>query len=54
MNTTISTKLAALVMALSVNSLIIAAVGYLFEIQAHPQMSVIAFARHIATYSWFA
>jgi hypothetical protein len=54
MNTTISTKLTALALALSANCLIIAAVGYLFEIQAHPQMSVISFARHVATYQWFA
>jgi hypothetical protein len=54
MNTTISTKLTAFVIALAANSLIIGAVGYLFEIQSHPQMSVIAFARHIAGSQWFA
>ncbi|HEX3948248.1 MAG TPA: hypothetical protein VHW95_00190 [Steroidobacteraceae bacterium] len=54
MNTTISTKLTALAMALSANCLIMAAVGFLFEIQSHPHMSVISFARHIATYQWFA
>jgi len=32
------------------NSLIIGAVGYLFEIQSHPQLSALAFARQVATY----
>jgi hypothetical protein len=50
---TISSKLAAFAMALAVNSLIMGAVGYLFEIQSHPQMSVIAFARQLAAHQWF-
>jgi hypothetical protein len=52
MNTTISSKFAALVMALAVNSLIMGAVGYLFEIQSHPHMSVISFARQLAAHQW--
>lgn len=46
---TISNKLAALVMALSVNSLIMGAVGYLFEVQSHPHLSVLSFATQLAT-----
>jgi hypothetical protein len=53
MNTTISSKLAALAIALAINSLIMGAVGFLFEIQAHPHMSVIAIARQLAAHQWF-
>jgi hypothetical protein len=49
----ISFKLAALTIALIMNSLIMGAVGYLFEIQSHPHMSVISFARQIAAHQWF-
>ena len=48
-----SSKLAALAMALTVNSLIMGAVGFLFEIQSHPHVSVISFARQLATHQWF-
>jgi hypothetical protein len=53
MNTTISSKFAALAIALAMNSLIMGAVGYLFEIQSHPHMSVISFARRLAAHQWF-
>jgi len=49
---TISSKLSALAMALAVNSVIMGAVGYLFEIQSHPHMSVISFARLIVAHQW--
>ncbi len=42
---TISTKLTALVAALVMNSLIMGAVGFLFELQSHPHMSAISFAK---------
>jgi hypothetical protein len=54
MNNTISSKFAAFAMALAMNSLIIGAVGYLFEIQAHPHLSVISFARQLAAHQWFS
>jgi len=41
-------------MALTVNSLIMGAVGYLFEIQSHPHVSVISFARQVVTHQWFS
>jgi hypothetical protein len=50
---TLSSKLTAFVMALTVNSLIMGAVGYLFEIQSHPHLSVFLFARQVATHQWF-
>jgi hypothetical protein len=53
MNTTISSKLAALAISLALNSLIMGAVGYLFEIQSHPHMSVISFAQQLAAHQWF-
>jgi hypothetical protein len=52
-NTTMSSKLAAVAAALLMNSLIMGAVGYLFEIQSHPHLSVISFARQVATHQWF-
>jgi hypothetical protein len=53
MNTTISSKLTAVAAALLMNSLIMGAVGYLFEIQSHPHLSVVSFARQVATHQWF-
>lgn len=50
---TLSSKFTALLAAAVMNSLIMGAVGYLFEIQSHPHMSVIAFARQVATHQWF-
>ena len=52
MNTMISSKLAAVTIALAINSLIMGAVGYLFEIQSQPHMSVISFARAVVTHQW--
>jgi hypothetical protein len=51
--TTLSSKLTALAIALAVNSLIMGAVGYLFEIQSHPHLSVISFAHKLAAHQWF-
>ena len=50
---TLSTKLTALAAALVTNGLIMGAVGYLFELQSHPHMSVVSFAERIATHQWF-
>jgi len=49
---TISSKCTALVAAVVMNSLIMGAVGYLFEIQSHPHMSVISFARAVVAHQW--
>jgi hypothetical protein len=49
---TLSSKLTAFVMALTVNSLIMGSVGYLFAIQSHPHMSVLSFARAVMTHQW--
>jgi hypothetical protein len=50
---TLSSKLTALAAALVMNSLIMGAVGFLFEIQSHPSLSVMSFAREIVTQQWF-
>lgn len=50
---TISSKLGALAAALLMNGLILSAVGYLFEMQAQPHLSVVSFARQLAAHQWF-
>jgi len=50
----LSSKLTTLAAALVMNSLIMGAVGYLFEIQSHPHMSVISFARQVVAHQWFS
>jgi hypothetical protein len=49
---TISAKLTSFAAALVVNSLIMGAVGFLFELQSHPQLTVVAFARSVAAHQW--
>jgi uncharacterized membrane protein YphA (DoxX/SURF4 family) len=51
--TTLSSKLAALAIALTVNSLIMGAVGFLFELQSHPHLTVVSFARQFVRHQWF-
>jgi hypothetical protein len=51
---TLSSKLATLAAALVMNSLIMGAVGFLFELQSQPHLSAISFARHIAAHQWFS
>jgi hypothetical protein len=51
---TLSSKLTGLAAVLLMNGLIMGAVGYLFEIQSHPHMSVISFARAVATHQWLS
>jgi hypothetical protein len=51
---TLSSKFTAFAAALAMNSLIMGALGYLFEIQSHPQMSVLSFARSVVTHQWLS
>lgn len=46
----ISSRLTALAAALVMNGLIMGAVGFLFEIQSHPHMSVMSLARQVVTH----
>jgi hypothetical protein len=48
----LSSKLTALAAALLMNSLIMGTLGYLFEIQSHPHLTVVSFARAVATHHW--
>lgn len=50
MTTRLSAKLAALVIALMVNTLIIGGVAYLFEAQTHEHTSLFSMAKHIAKF----
>jgi hypothetical protein len=50
---TLTTKLTAFTAALVMNSLIMGALGFLFEIQSHPNMSVVSFAKAVAAHQWF-
>ena len=52
--TTLSSKLTAFSAALIVNGLVMGALGYLFEIQSHPHMSLISFARAVAVHQWLS
>jgi hypothetical protein len=47
---TLSSKLTALAAALVMNTLIMGAVGFLFELQSHPH--VVSFAAAAATHQW--
>jgi hypothetical protein len=49
---TLSSKFPALAAAFLVNSLIMGAVGYLFELQSHPQLTVASFARAVVAHQW--
>jgi hypothetical protein len=51
---TLSSKLSAFTAALLINGLVMGAVGYLFEIQSHPHLSVVSFAKAVATHQWFS
>jgi hypothetical protein len=48
----LSNKLTAFGAALVMNSLIMGAVGFLFEIQSHPHMSVMSFAKAVVAHQW--
>jgi hypothetical protein len=52
MNTRISAKLAALAIALMMNSLIIGGVAYLFDAQSQQHLTVMSFAKQLAHFQW--
>lgn len=52
MTTRISAKLAALAIALMMNSMIIGGVAYLFDAQSQPHLSVSSFAKQLAQFQW--
>jgi hypothetical protein len=48
----LSSKLTALAAALVMNSLIMGAVGFLFELQSRPHLTMLSFARQLVTHQW--
>ncbi len=51
---TLSSKLTAFAAALGMNGLVFGALGYLFSLQAHPNMSAIAFAKAVVAQQWLS
>jgi hypothetical protein len=52
MNTRISSKLAALAIALAMNGFVLGGVAYLFDAQSRPHASLISLAKQIASCRW--
>jgi hypothetical protein len=52
MNTRISAKLAALAIAMMMNSLIIGGVAYLFDAQAHQHSGATSLVKQSAAFQW--
>jgi hypothetical protein len=52
MNTRISSKLAALAIALMMNGVVIGGVAYLFDAQTQLHLSVFTFAKQMAAFQW--
>jgi hypothetical protein len=51
---TVSSKITAFAAALAVNGLILSALGYLFALQSHPNMSAIAVAKAFVAHQWLS
>jgi hypothetical protein len=51
---TISSKLTAFAAAIVMNGIIMTAVGYLFALQSHPDLSALAFAHKAVAHQWLS
>ena len=51
---TLSSKLTAFAAALAINGLGLSALGYLFALQGHPNMSAVAFAKAVVAHQWLS
>jgi hypothetical protein len=51
---TLSSKLTAFTAALAMNGLVFGALGYLFALQSHPNISAIAFAKAVVAHQWLS
>jgi hypothetical protein len=51
---TFSSKLTAFAAALAMNGLVLGALGYLFALQSHPNMSAISFAKEVVAHQWLS
>ena len=49
---TLSSKFTAFAAALAMNGLVFGALGYLFALQSHPNISAIAFAKAAVAHQW--
>jgi hypothetical protein len=49
---TLSIKLTAFAAAIIMNGLVMSALGYLFVLQSHPNMSALALARAVVAHQW--
>ncbi|HEY2464481.1 MAG TPA: hypothetical protein VGI32_10510 [Steroidobacteraceae bacterium] len=50
----ITSKLTAGAAALLINGLVLGAVGYLFELQSQPHLSVVSAVLRLATHQWLS
>jgi hypothetical protein len=50
----LSSKLTSFAAAIAMNGLIMAGVVYLFALQAHPQLSAIAFTHKVVAHQWLS
>jgi hypothetical protein len=50
----LSSTLTAFAAALLMNGLVMVALGYLFVLQSHPNMSAISFARAVVAHQWLS
>jgi hypothetical protein len=51
---TLSSKLTAFAAALAMNGLVFGALGYLFALQSHPNISAIAVAKAVVAHQWLS
>lgn len=51
---TLSSKLTAFAAAIAMNSLILGALGYLFALQSHPNMTALGFAKAVVAHPWLS
>jgi hypothetical protein len=49
---TLSSKLTGFAAALAINGLGLSALGYLFALQSHPNMSALALAKTVVAHQW--
>jgi hypothetical protein len=52
MTTRISSKLAALTIALTMNVLLMGGIAYVFDAQVHQNFSIVSFAKQLSVFQW--
>jgi len=51
---TLYSRLTAFAAALAMNGLILGALGYLFALQSHPNLSALDFAKSVVAHQWLS